>query len=254
MIRQWIRLLETMDEPNVESTPEAYYRNLGYDSAEAYYADNWREVLDDTDKDAPISEEDQIKLALAASGADDVRLPNGETVYVTDQDVITVDESYYVRIYRKSDWIYDIDPDDYYPDHEQKWNDEFWEYPAALYHATTEENVESILKYGLSPQNKTRGITNRSVGSAVFTTSNYEETVHGSYGEHVFEIDMPAMAKLPNRPFVSQEPPIVEAELRGALAHRIGMDDFYDEGGNDMSPDTVIIHGPVPPQFVKLLD
>jgi len=88
----------------------------------------------------------------------------------------------------------------------------------------------------------------------VFTTSNYEETHRGSYGNNVFEIDMPAMAALPDRPYVSQEPPIVEAELRSAIAHRIGMEDFYDEASQDISPDTVIVYGHIPPQYLKLLD
>ena len=48
--------------------------------------------------------------------------------------------------------------------------------PFPLYHATTQDHVEDILEHGLESRNQTRGLNNRSVGSAVFTTSEFEET------------------------------------------------------------------------------
>ena len=62
------------------------------------------------------------------------------------------------------------------------------------------------------------------------------------------------MATLSDRPFVSQEPPIAESELRNALAWSLGLEDFYDEGNNDLSPYTVIVYGNIAPRFLTLLD
>jgi hypothetical protein len=84
------------------------------------------------------------------------------------------------------DWIYNVseyelpewglEPVDF--------NTTFWARPYELYHATPDENVESIQAEGIGAMNKTRGITNRSVGQAVFTSADPEfvkETV-----EHVY--------------------------------------------------------------------
>ena len=218
------------------------------------YAGNWREILQYPDPHASVSEDEQVQRALNASGARQITLPNGETLYVTDDDVITGVEDGYPSIESKENWLADADVDKYYPNVEQRWNDEFWESPSPLYHATPKENVANILKHGLQARNQTRGLSNRAVGSAVFTTSESEETAQGSYGDTVFEIDMEAMAQLPDRPFVSQEPPILEAELREALARLMGFEDYYDEPSSDISPYTVIIYGEVPPQFLTVME
>ena len=55
-------------------------------------------------------------------------------------------------------WIYDADVEATFPHHEAEFNKQFWSHPVPLYHATTEQNVQSILQYGLTPESKTRGI------------------------------------------------------------------------------------------------
>ncbi len=216
------------------------------------YAGNWREILEYPDPDSSVSEEEQIQRALDASGATEVTLPNGEVIYVTDDEVIELDKNY-ASIKEKNEWISGVDVDTYYPNHEQEWNDEFWKHPSTLYHATTEDNVQDILKHGLETRNQTRGIANRGVGHAVFTTSDVEDLRNGSYGDFIFEIDTGAMAQFSDCPFVSREPPIVEAELRETLAWKIGMRDYYyDDVESDISPDTIIIHGSIAPQYLEL--
>ena len=220
------------------------------------YENEWEEILEYPDKNSPVPVEEQVKRALAASGAQPITLPGtreGTEYYVTNDKIIALHDDGTGDVEAKEDWIWNVDPENFYPNYVQEWNDEFWEYPSALYHATDEENVESILEHGLSPENKTRGLSNRGVGAAVFTTSDIEEAIQGSYGDFIFEIDMAAMAKLPDRPFVSEEPPIVESELRGALARRIGLNDFYNDVESGISPYTVIVHGVIPPQYLKLV-
>lgn len=103
----------------------------------------------------------------------------------------------------------------------------------------------------MQADNRTRGLSNRGVGRAVFTTMNPEEAAYGSYGDHVFEIDM---AQLPYHPYVGQEPAVVAYDLRGGLAHLLGADDYVPNEEGDMSPDTVIVYGNIPPQCLKLID
>lgn len=41
---------------------------------------------------------------------------------------------------------------------EDEFNDEFWDSPPVLYHATQDENVKDIMKHVLIADNVTRGI------------------------------------------------------------------------------------------------
>src|SRR6185437_9602849 len=101
-----------------------------------------------------------------ASGAEPIILPGNhdDRYYIVDDKIIIIDSDWRVDIKKKEDWIWDIDPEDFYPDYDDNWNEEFWEYPSILYHATTDENVEDILRDGLESRSQTRGLSNRSVG------------------------------------------------------------------------------------------
>lgn len=137
-----------------------------------------------------------------------------------------------------------------YPD----FNKLFWQYPSTLYHATQEDYVPDIEAEGLKAMNKTRGIGNRSVGGAVFTTSDLDDLAGGSYGPVIFAISTGEMKQAGYTPVVTQEPDIETAEARSALAHRLGIEDFEPNYESDMWHNTVIIHGSVPPQFLTQLD
>ena len=129
---------------------------------------------------------------------------------------------------------------------------DFWEAPCPLYHATREENVEEILEEGLLASSDSRGLRNRSVGSAVFTTVDLEQAFGGTYGPVVFEIDTAAMKRAGYMPQVTGEPDVAEAEALGALASALGVDDFEAESEND--PNTAIVHGHIPPEFLRIVE
>ena len=199
----------------------------------------------------------EVKEILRKHDAREVKLPNRETVWVLpDRKPEFVVEEWrgdwsVQEIY---DYIWGADLTDIFPKSDERFNDDFWDYPAPLYHNTTEGNVEDIEAEGLLPMDKTRGISNRSTGSAVFTTSDPDESSMGSYGPVAYEIDTPAMKKDGYKPFVSQEEPIMEAELQSALASLLGMDDFYPDIEQGLSHYTVVVFGAIPPKYLTRVD
>lgn len=131
---------------------------------------------------------------------------------------------------------------------------EFWDElgdNAVAYHRTVEENVQSIQKHGLLPKNNTRGMSNANTGSAVFASWDYENTT--SYGEYIFEINLSRMKQDGYMPQVSQEEPVAEGEVEGALAHGIGISDYYVEIEQGIDSDTIVIFGKIPPKYLRLL-
>lgn len=157
-----------------------------------------------------------------------------------------------------SDWLNDIitydRADEYFNvDFEQKTNDDFWEYPSTLYHATnSQENLDSILKNGLEGRSESRGITNRSVGSAVFTSVDPEsiQDYAGSDGG-IVSIDTKMMKQDGYTPFVGMEPEVLEKEIASALANKLGIDyeqEYHDSG---MDPNTFIVYGDIPAKYIK---
>jgi hypothetical protein len=217
-MREWIRLIESLD---LESA---------FDDAET-----------------PVD----IAQIIEQSGARQVvfRNINAPPVYVLDDQLVVWDgKDMYPSVENVYTWISDANLELYFPGWETRWNEQFWRHPALLYHATTTEKAATIQIEGIQPRNETRGIANRSVGAAIFTTVNYDAAHDGSYGDVVFEIDTRALAKAQRHPYAAQEPPVVEYELRNALAHKLEIDYEADiESG--MSEDTVILYGAIPPEF-----
>ena len=131
---------------------------------------------------------------------------------------------------------------------------DFAESPGVLFHATTEENAESIEKEGLEPRSETRGLTNRSVGEAVYTTENEDSARSGTYGDVVFRIDLEAMKKdgVP-LPEAEKEPAAFEYEARESVAYALGVEDFHQDGSGDGAddPETVVLHGSIPAKYLK---
>jgi len=154
-----------------------------------------------------------------------------------------------------SQWVYENDRevDRIQAEIEDRFNDDFWSGPPPLYHATQDENVEGILKDGIEATAETRGMSNKNVGSAVYTTSEYEEALGGSYGNNIFEIDMKAMKKDGLTPYVSMEPDIARGEAMGALANAVGCEDFRYDYESGMSPTTVVVNSGIPSKYLKLV-
>lgn len=136
-------------------------------------------------------------------------------------------------------------------DIEEHFNERFWAAESFAYHATEPEGAARILLSGeIQPRNQTRGIGNQSVGRAVFASTIEPQTV---YGDAVFVIDVDDMADgEDDLPWAAQEPQVVEARLREGVAREMGMDFFQAEIPHDVSPDTVVIHGPVPIDYLGL--
>ena len=196
--------------------------------------------------------------ALRAACAQDnvgVVFNDGETEAIVDGMWWFDVDAQYPRTEDVGSWVHGVDEFDtswgvVMPD----FNAAFWEHPSTLWHATPDENVQSILKNGLGRRSDTRGLTNRSVGAAVFTTTEPEELATGSYGDNHIEIDCAAMKADGYTPTVTQEPEVEEYEFKRALLWKVGAEEQADrlEHGSDMSPNTVIVHGDIPPKYLKL--
>lgn len=221
----------------------------------------WQAAVEDGDWEEALfcaETPQEVAETLRAAGAEKLEFhfaPNMPPIYVFDDSVVTwngTDE--HGSIESKENWLDRIDPEDYFTEKADEFNKDFWYGPCPLYHATTEDHVDDILEHGLECRDETRGLSNRGVGSAVFTTSSFEETERGSYGDYVFKIDTKAMKADGYCPYVSMEPQVVAYELRMALAHHIGAEDYVADESNDISPDTVIIQGDVPAKYLTLLE
>lgn len=143
--------------------------------------------------------------------------------------------------------------DEYYPP--KDFNQEFWSgigQGYVLYHATSNENLQSILKKGLRAENRTRGLSNRGMGNAVFTSP--EPTSIDSYGDTVLEINVGAMKADGYMPSVSREEPFDAEEIKGAIAHRLGMEDWIggEFGSEGLAEDTVAFFGPIPAKYLSV--
>lgn len=131
-------------------------------------------------------------------------------------------------------------------------NKDFWESPPQfLYHGTQDEYIPDIMREGLEPRDETRGISNRHTGAAVFTSLN-EEYAEYHYGTAI-EINVAAMKADGYTPDVGQEGPLEEAELYDALAHKLGLEEYQHETEHGLDPDTVVIYGPIPPKYLRVL-
>lgn len=124
--------------------------------------------------------------------------------------------------------------------------------PSIVYHGTPDENVENILREGLECRFDSRGLSNKSVGGAVFTTS--EESEAEGYGK-VLRIDIGAMERDGVLPRVSQEPEIEYYNACDAFASRFGLylgDSVFYDVEQGMSPNTFVLNGPVPPEYISV--
>jgi hypothetical protein len=138
-------------------------------------------------------------------------------------------------------------------------NKNFWIHPHTLYHCTPDEHVPAIEQNGLRPSSKTRGISNRGVGAAVFTTMHYEEvdSLRMSYGDNVFMIDTKAMKQDGYMPEVSLEPEWEQAKKLEFIYHKLGKEDMeasrFVDSSDGVSEGTVIVHGAIPAKYLKRL-
>ena len=134
-------------------------------------------------------------------------------------------------------------------------NKEFWDEidnDFFVYHGTSEERLNNILKNGLQPRDETRGIANRSTGAGVFTSS--EPETPQNYYDIVLEINIGLMKRDEYMPNVSMEEPLQEAIAEEALASLIGIKDYYAEREQGLDEGTIIFYGGIPPKYIKVLE
>lgn len=133
-------------------------------------------------------------------------------------------------------------------------NGEFWRAPGVLYHNTELGSLGGIAEDGIGARNESRGLANRGIGSAVFTSLNEEFGHAGHYGPAQFVIDAEAMKEDGYTPEVQMETGLKEAEELSALAHLLGAYDFEPDFTNDdgLDPDTVVVNGSIPLKYIKL--
>lgn len=141
---------------------------------------------------------------------------------------------------------------EYLGDDDEIFNEEFWESPSRVFHGTTD--LEGVLRDGLRADSQSRGMTNQSVGSAVFATT--EEEVASSYahgrGGGIVVIDTVAMKENGFMPRVTREPGIVEQEQSDAMASSLGIQWLHEECNSDgVTPDTIIFHRSIPKKYLK---
>lgn len=170
-------------------------------------------------------------------------------VYLNNKTYI-IDDG--LRIRNADEWIWRMHSwtiDEYinYPD----FNEQFWNNPYSVLHATSKENWDAIKKEGLVKKDRTRGIENRSTGLAIFTSENIEEIY--SYGDIVIEINAPLMKSDGYMPQVNREEPVIRAEKMEALAHLIGLNDFFVEVESGIRSSTIIFFGNIPPKYLKVI-
>lgn len=240
---RWSDDPSTFDGGEPGGAPEA-----GLDR-EAAYA-----LLDDADTP------EQVQAALDALDVEKVEWGEGATadpVYVIispagEVEVVEWDgETAYTDVTPAAEWVDAQDPSEFFPNYEDEWNDDFWSEGgmSTIYHATTDDHLEGILADGLQARAETRGLSNRWEGDAVYTSTN--EAVLEAYGEQIIAIDLDAMRRDGVTPYASQEPEIVDYELATTLAAKIGIEDYSPDVEEGMDPDTVVIHGDIPPQYLS---
>lgn len=212
---------------------------------------------------------DEALAALKSSGAEKIDLSwagdalKGTQVYANDGKVLEVTDSGGEVFDSVGEWA-TMRADAVGEAMDEQFNAEFWDKTGSqptLYHATTDENVSSVKTHGLMASELTRGMSNKGIGKAVFTTDNLEEINDGTYGNNVFEIDTAALARdLASEgrpfPFVTREPDIQRYEAAMALARAAGDDAAADtfEPENSVFEGTHIFHGfDIPAKYLKLV-
>lgn len=151
------------------------------------------------------------------------------------------------------EWVWDQDPGDYVRCHD--FNEEFWQSAHRsqfLYHGTTPEAWEGIQEaQAILPGDRTRGIGNRSTGSAIFLSETLEYVKQHYNGGIILGVNVAKMKQDGYMPHVSREGPIEEYECRGALAHAVGIEDFVQDEEAGIDHDTVVCFDKIPLKYVS---
>ena len=179
---------------------------------------------------------------------------NKEILVIYDATIYVTDEPYdsWPRIKEANEWINsmnEMELEIYVPEEEHN----FWESPEYLYHATNIDNIESIKRTGLRVEDRTRGISNRGMGAAIFTSFSPEDI--SMYGDIIIEIDTVQMKKDGYMPRVSGESPLEESDRKSKLAYIIGLENYIPDeyAGEGYSDSTIAIYDNIPRKYLRII-
>ena len=216
-------------------------------------------TIEETIEDAQSLQELMNILNQMFDDYEEITFPNGENIIIAylngDSHIIEIDDNNF-ELKDTEEWLNDkvFSGVVYQYVNETDFSKEFWDGVSegySLYHGTYEDRVDDILKDGIGARDETRGLSNRSTGSAVFTSSQ-PETAYYSY-DNVFKIDVGAMKRDGYMPQTSMEEPFDEAEQVDALANKIGLEDYRHEVEQGLDPETIIFYGSIPSQYLELM-
>ena len=246
--------LELFPIQEVQSTkPEA-----DHSFSEEWFSDDWKEDVEYKAK----TEVDMFNiLKFNSLNYDVIAFPKmKEKIIYVEEEAKVIDYSVknnqiFANISDAQEWIDGIS-ELYLDDYLEIPETDPWENleTCTAYHGTTIENAELIMKEGLGQRNETRGLTNRSTGSAVFLSESYDNTQY--YYDVVIEVDLCQMAEDGYTPRIEKEAPYAEAQLRSQLAHKIGFENYMaDEGqGDGIYGDTIVVFGDIPPKYLNIVN
>jgi len=237
-----------MEQPEFQVPPEGYLMDEdGYDHQSCSDFDEFEDLVNDAGTERRLI----AIFKKCNKDFDVIETPAGNLFVVNFDGVLHVVDDFYIQ--RAEEWLMDqvnggkvenyITLSDF--------NKEFWESAdgVLVYHGTYRDRVEDIQKEGLQPRYETRGLENRGMGDAVFTSPDHE-TASGYY-EVVIEINVGAMKADGYMPEVSMEGPIEEKEAAEALAHLIGLEDWYVDIEAGYDTGTVAFYGVIPPKYLR---
>jgi len=192
----------------------------------------------------PLLESGAVVASTADGGA--YLLLNGDGGGETE---VTQEGSFY-------DFAWDLDTSSQEADAFKCWQEDTAR--SIVFHGTPSNNLDSIRADGLTRTNKTRGVGNRGVGPAVFTSTDdmLAESYSGGSGT-VIRVDLPrALADgAVSIDSLRREPGYNRADALSGIAWEFDEPDFdpYDEfAGTGMDPATVIVIQDIPPRYLSL--
>lgn len=171
------------------------------------------------------------------------------------QDAYTVNEFLYEIAFRNQ-FFYELTGIDY----SEYFNENFWNQVGGpskyntLFHATEEENVESILETGLHTERESFSIGNRHIRGVVFAVTNPDLLLMGQYGDAIIRIQVDQMKKDGFTPKVTREPEFEEYFKKRIIGERLGIKvtiQHRPSSSGGVWEETVMIHSDIPPKYLN---
>jgi hypothetical protein len=224
------------------------------DNPVAYHSEGTKESLDEIVDNADSQAALELDLKRYSYRYEKVKFPKGKVVIVVDaedQKWVIDDPENPFSVTGATEWVDSLSGMDLFELYGES-DENFWENPPTLYHGTARENIDEIMRDGLDPRDRTRGIANKWTGSAVFMSDNPDSSP--SYYEVLLEIDTEAMKADGYTPNMEKEEPITEAAFREAAANALGIEEYYADVESGIEYDTVLSRDPIPAKYLRVLE